>query len=175
MSGVHINTLWWSGPINFRAAKVLSFFLFLNHTFPSSSSMPRPLAYRHSLLSLIDVARSFWKPVTKSCSSHVGLNSRWVGNVTTTLQLKTFVLKRPRHRAMTALSPRCQRTKAFKDWRFINCLPRVGWRFADGDGYRSKEPINVSNVPFPFSPRGGFLYGNSAPLFFTCFDYVVLL
>jgi hypothetical protein len=27
--------------------------------------------------------------------------------------------------------------------------PGAGWRFADGDGYRSKEPINVSNVPFP--------------------------
>jgi hypothetical protein len=28
---------------------------------------------------------------------------------------------------------------------------------------------------FPFSPRSDFLCGNGAPLFFTCFDYVVLL
>jgi hypothetical protein len=28
---------------------------------------------------------------------------------------------------------------------------------------------------FPFAPRGGFLCENGAPLFFTCFDYVVLL
>jgi hypothetical protein len=28
-SGVYINTRWWSGPTNFRAATVLSFFLFL--------------------------------------------------------------------------------------------------------------------------------------------------
>jgi hypothetical protein len=27
----------------------------------------------------------------------------------------------------------------------------------------------------PFSPRSGFLFGNGAPLFFTCFDYVVFL
>jgi hypothetical protein len=57
------------------------------------------------------------------------------------------VLKRSRHRAMTAPSPR--RTTVFKDRRNIDCLPRVGWRFADGDGYRSKEPKNVSNIPFP--------------------------
>jgi hypothetical protein len=35
-SGIYINTRWWSGSINFRTAKVLSF-------------IPRPLAYRHSL------------------------------------------------------------------------------------------------------------------------------
>jgi hypothetical protein len=27
--------------------------------------------------------------------------------------------------------------------------PRVGWRYADGDGYRSREPINTLSVPFP--------------------------
>jgi hypothetical protein len=118
--------------------------------------MPRPLAYRHSLPSPIDVAWSFWKPVTKSCSSYplyrlkyVGLNSRWVSYVTTTLQLKIFVLKRSRHRAMTAPSPRCRKTTVFKYWRTIHCIPQVGRRFGDGDGYRSKGPINVSNVPFP--------------------------
>jgi hypothetical protein len=61
----------------------------------------------------------------------------------------TFVVKGFRQRTMTAPSPRCQRTIVFKDWRYIDFLPRVGWRFADGDGYRSKEPINVSVVPFP--------------------------
>jgi hypothetical protein len=63
---------------------------------------------------------------------------------------ETFVLKRPRHRAMTTPSSRCRRSTVFNDWRYIDCLPRVGRRFADGDGYRSKEPIKVSNVPFPF-------------------------
>jgi hypothetical protein len=43
----------------------------------------------------------------------------------------------------------CWRTTASKDWRHIDCLPLIGWRFTDGDGHRSKEPINVSNVPFP--------------------------
>jgi hypothetical protein len=65
-----------------------------------------------------------------------------------------FVVKGPRHRAMTAPSPCCRRTTVFEDWRNIDCLPLIGWRFADGDGYRSKEPINMSNVPFPiFSAR----------------------
>jgi hypothetical protein len=67
------------------------------------------------------------------------------------------------------------RTTVFKDWLYIYCLAQVGWRFADGVGYRCNEPINVSNFPFPISPRGGFLRGNGASLFFTCFDYVVLL
>jgi hypothetical protein len=33
----------------------------------------------------------------------------------------------------------------------------------------------VSSVPFPIFSRGGFLCGNDAALFFTCFGYVVLL
>jgi hypothetical protein len=33
-----------------------------------------------------------------------------------------------------------------KEWSDIKCLPRDGWRFADGDGYRSKEPINAPNI-----------------------------
>jgi hypothetical protein len=133
------------------------------------------------IISSIDITRSFWKPATKSRSScplcrlqYVDLNSRWVGYLTTTLQLTTIVVKGSRHRAMTTPSPRCRKTKVFTDWHYSYCLPRIGWRFADGDGCRSKEPINVSNVPFPiFSAR--FLCGNGAPLFFTCIDNAVLL
>jgi hypothetical protein len=56
----------------------------------------------------------------------------------------TFVMKGSRQRAMTAPSPCFQRTAVFKDLHNFDCLPRVGWRFTAGDGYRSKEPINVS-------------------------------
>jgi hypothetical protein len=40
-------------------------------------------------------------------------------------------------------------------------------------GPRSRQTCQIFH--FPFSPRGGFLCGNGAPLFFTYFDYVVLL
>jgi hypothetical protein len=52
-------------------------------------------------------------------------------------------------RAMTAYSPRCRRTIFFKDCHDIDWLARVGWRFADGDGYQSNEPMKLINVPFP--------------------------
>jgi hypothetical protein len=64
----------------------------------SSSSVPRPLAYRHSLPHSNRYCIAVLKSETKSSFSYpqyrlkyVGLNSRWVGYVTTTLQLKTFV------------------------------------------------------------------------------------
>jgi hypothetical protein len=38
------------------------------------------------------------------------------------------------------------RTTALKDWRYIDIPPRVGLRYADGDGYRSKEPGHVSYI-----------------------------
>jgi hypothetical protein len=59
-----------------------------------------------------------------------------------------FVVERSRKRYERP-SPRPRRTRVFKDLHHIDCLARVGWRFADGDGYRSKEPIKVSNIPFP--------------------------
>jgi hypothetical protein len=62
-------------------------------------------------------------------------------------------LKVFRHRAMTAPSPRCRRTTVLKDRRYIDCLARVGRRFADGNGYRSKEPINVSKILSFYSLR----------------------
>jgi hypothetical protein len=54
-----------SGPINFRAAKVLSVFsVFNSHLFPSSSSMPRPLAYRQ----LYILSNRYYTVVLKTCN-----------------------------------------------------------------------------------------------------------
>jgi hypothetical protein len=39
---------------------------------------------------------------------------------------KTFVVRGPRHFAMTATSPCCRRTTVFKDWRNIDYLPLIG-------------------------------------------------
>jgi hypothetical protein len=130
--------------------------VFNSNRFLSSSSIPRPLAYRQSLFP----SNRYCMVALKTCFEVMIFISVIPSEIrrfkfavswlcATTLQLTTFVVKRARHRAVTAPSPRCRRTTLFKDWRYINCLPRVGWRFADWDGYRSKEPINVSNVPFP--------------------------
>jgi hypothetical protein len=52
---------------------------------------------------------------------------------------------------------------------FASFLPVIGFdfRFADGDGYRSKEPINVSNVPFPIlSARRFPMWKRHTPLLY---------
>jgi hypothetical protein len=71
----------------------------------------------------------------------------WLCNDRTAAE--TFVVNGSRQRAMSAPPTRCRRTTDFEDWRYIDCLPRVGWRFADGDGYRSKEPTNLPNASSP--------------------------
>jgi hypothetical protein len=81
------------------------------------------------------------------CLKYVGLYSRWIGSVTTNLKLALSSWKVGRQRAMTALSSRCRRTTVLKDWRYIDGFIRVGWRFADGNSYRSKESIHVPSVP----------------------------
>jgi hypothetical protein len=75
--------------------------------------------------------------------------------------------KGPRHRAMTATSPCCRRITVFKLWRNINCRPLIGSRFVDGDGYRFKESINVSNDPFPIFSAPRFpVWKRRAPLLY---------
>jgi hypothetical protein len=59
----------------------------------------------------------------------------------------TFVMKGSRQRALTAPSLRCRRTIVFKDWNDADRLPQVGWRFADGNGYRSSEPMDMPSAP----------------------------
>jgi hypothetical protein len=51
-------------------------------------------------------------------------------------------------------------------WLDLTC----GW-----GQYRSKEPINVSNVPFHIFFARRFPVWKRRTLFFTCFDYLVLL
>jgi hypothetical protein len=69
--------------------------------------------------------------------------------------------------SMAAIELHTVRTKSPSSRR-AHRLARVGRRFADGDGYQSKEPVHVSNV-------SDLLWGKSALLFFTCFDNAVLL
>jgi hypothetical protein len=46
---------------------------------------------------------------------------------------------------------------------YFYSAPRVGWQFADGNGYRFKEPMNVPHVPTSHSPSAQrFLCGNGA-------------
>jgi hypothetical protein len=137
--------------------------VFSSHLFPSTSTITRPLAYREfpllsnqyykvvvgtfnivlSFISLmLSERRRFIFTVSWLCDDHISAE---------TFVVKGFSIMRYYSplsaRAMTAPSPRCRRTAVFKNWHDLYCLPRVGWRFADEDGYRSKEPINVSNVP----------------------------
>jgi hypothetical protein len=64
-SGAYIDTRWWSGPINFRAAKVQSFFLFIIHNiFRRVQVSSGRLRIDNFTFLQIDIARSFWKPVT---------------------------------------------------------------------------------------------------------------
>jgi hypothetical protein len=57
-----------------------------------------------------------------------------------------------RQRTMTTPSSSYQGTEFFTDRRYVECLPRVGRRFADGNGYRSKNPMSVPNAPFLHYP-----------------------
>jgi hypothetical protein len=173
-SGEYINTRWWSGPISFCASKVLSFFLFLIRI---SFRRVQVCPGRWHIDIPLPLSNQYYKVVLKTCnevmffisvipSEYVGLNSRWVGFVTTTLQLtpSSLVLD---NALWQTLSPCCRRTTVFRDWRNVDCLPRVDWRFADGDGYRSKEPINVSNVPFPiFSAQRFPVWKRRTPLLY---------
>jgi hypothetical protein len=176
--GVYLNTQWWSRPINFCAAKVLILLSFFSHLFPSSSGMPRPLAYRHCLF----LSYRYCMVVLKTCNEVLFFISVmpselrrfefaliWLcddNTVADNLRRKIFSTSRY-DSPLSGLST---------DYSFQrDCLPLIGRQFADGDGYRSKEPIIVSKLHFPFSPRDSFLCGNGAPLFFTCFDVVVLL
>jgi hypothetical protein len=136
--------------------------------------MPRPLAYRHSL----PLSNRYCMAVLKTCNEVVFFISVITSEIRRCkftvswlcddhIAAGTFVVKGPRHRAMTATSPRCRRTAVLKDWHNIDCLPLIGWRFADGDGYRSKEPINVPNVPFPiFSAQRFPVWKRRTPLLY---------
>jgi hypothetical protein len=140
--------LWW-------VAKALSFFLFSIYT----SFRRAPVFQRRShanilLVFPINITWSFWNPVTKLSSSvcvipfeirRFKFTMSWLCD--DHIAAGTFVVKGPRHRAMTATSPRCRRTTLFKDKRNIDCLPQVCRRFVNGNGCRPKEQVNVSNVP----------------------------
>jgi hypothetical protein len=58
-------------------------------------------------------------------------------------------------------------------------LPPASWLMIRGWGrlsvWGADKRVKCSISHFPFSPRGGFLCGNGASLFFICFDCVVLL
>jgi hypothetical protein len=110
--------------------------VFNSYHFPSSYSMPRPLACRHSLplfnqyytvvlktcyvvmffISIIpSEIRRFQFTVSWLCDDHIAADN---------LRRKIFSTTRP--------FPRCRRTTVFKEWRSTDFLPRVDWRFADG-------------------------------------------
>jgi hypothetical protein len=103
------------------------------------------------LLMYVDIGNSRWAHLFSSSQEHSLL--KYVGKFTVSwlcddyIAAGTFVVKGFWQRALTALSPRCRRTKVFTDWRNKHFPPRVGWRFADGESYQSKEPMNVPNVP----------------------------
>jgi hypothetical protein len=106
----------------------------------------------------IDITRSFWKPVKNLCSSSVmpsdlrryKLTVSWLCD--DHIAADTFVVKGFRQRASTAPSPLCRKTTVFKYWRYVGCLQRAGLQLADGDGYRSKEPINMAKFSISHSP-----------------------
>jgi hypothetical protein len=130
--------------------------VFNSRFFPSSCSMPRPSAYRYfSSLSyrcctvVLKICKKviFFIFVMPSETRRFKFTASWLCDDHTAAE--QIVLRRSQHRAITAPSPRCRRTTVFKDLRYIYCLTRTGWRFADGGGYQPKEPINVSGVRFP--------------------------
>jgi hypothetical protein len=95
--------------------------------------------------------------------------------VTITLQLTPSswkVLDNARWQPLSALSKDYSSQGMTWYW-----LPPASWMTICGWGRLSVQGVDkrVKCSILPFSPRGGFLCGNSAPLFFTCFDYVVLL
>jgi hypothetical protein len=59
-------------------------------------------------------------------------------------------------------SPRCRGITVFTFWRNAYCLTRVSWRFADRDGYWSKEPVNVSIAPSSHTLRAAISYLETA-------------
>jgi hypothetical protein len=157
--------------------------VFNSYILPSSLSKPRQLAFRQ----LYPLSNWYSTVVLKTCNGvmffvvvvpskvcRFKFSLSWLCD--DHIAADTFVMKGSRQHAMTAPSPRCRRTTDFKDWRYINCFPRAGWRFADGDGYRSEEPINLSKYPIlAFSQRSGFLCEIGTPLFFEFFEYLVIL
>jgi hypothetical protein len=135
--------------------------VFNSHLFLSSSSMPRPLAYRHSL----PLSNRYCMAILKTCNEVLFFVSvipseirrfkfkvSWLCDddiAAENLRHKSFSTSRYDSHLFVL-----SKDFTFKNWSYIDCLPRVGWWFVDGDGYRSKKPINVSNVPFPiFSAR----------------------
>jgi hypothetical protein len=51
----------------------------------------------------------------------------------------------------------------------IHALSKLGWRFVDGDGYRSKEPINVSYLSFPILSAQRFpVWKRRTPFLYIC-------
>jgi hypothetical protein len=122
-SGVYINTRGWSGPINFRAAKVLYFFLFLIHK--SFRRVPVCPGRWRSDISL-PLSNKNYTVVLKTCNEVMFFISVMPSEIRRFkftvswpyddhIVADTFVVKGSRQRATTAPSPRCRRTTVFKD------------------------------------------------------------
>jgi hypothetical protein len=152
------------------------------HLFPSSSSMPRPLAYRHSLplssrycmvvlktcnefmffiFVIPSEIRRFKFTVSWLCDDHIAAHS---------LRRKRSSTSRyDSHLSVLSKDYSLQRLTLY--WLPpANRLTIRRWGRLSVQGADKRVKCSISH----FSPRGGFLCENGAPLFFTCFDYLVL-
>jgi hypothetical protein len=126
--GVWINTRGWSGPINFRAAGVLSFFLFSMHT----SFHRVPVCLSHNYPQRLRLFNQHHTVVLKTCNKILFFTSavpseirRYKFTVSLLCDDQTcWNLRRER-----SSTTRYWRTKVFNDWHLIGCPPRVGRRF----------------------------------------------